>query len=64
MAKTSEAATYTVDEVAKFLGINRNFAYAAVHRGDIRSIKIGKRILIPKRALDELLCGAGAKSAA
>ena len=47
--------TYTVDEAAELLGIGRNGAYEGVKSGEIPSIRIGKRILVPKVALDRLL---------
>jgi len=50
--------TFTVDEAAQVLGISRAFAYESVRRGDIPNIKIGKRILIPKVALERLLASA------
>lgn len=50
-----EKQTYTVEEAAKILGIGRASAYEAVHRGDIPSIRIGDRILVPKAALDWML---------
>lgn len=48
-------ATYTVPEAAAILGISRCTAYDAVRSGNIPSIRIGKRILVPKCALDRLL---------
>jgi len=42
-------------EMALTLGIGRNSAYEAVKRGDIHSIRIGRRILVPTKALDNLL---------
>lgn len=50
--------TATVGEAAKRLGIGRNQAYEAVKRGEIPVIKIGKRLLVPRAALDRLLSGA------
>ena len=47
--------SYTVEEAAQLLGIGRNHAYEAAKRGDIPSIKIGKRIVVPKAALDRML---------
>jgi excisionase family DNA binding protein len=44
-----------VAEVAEVLGLSRNAAYEAVRRGDIPAIRIGRRILVPVRALDEAL---------
>ena len=45
----------TVNETAKMLGISRNSAYEGVRRGEIPSIRIGKRLLIPRLALEEML---------
>jgi excisionase family DNA binding protein len=47
--------TYNIDEVARILGIGRNQAYEAVRAGQIPSIRIGKRLLVPRTALDRLL---------
>ncbi|MEK7352915.1 MAG: helix-turn-helix domain-containing protein [Chloroflexota bacterium] len=49
--------TFTVNETAKILGIGRNSAYEAVARGEIPVIKVGKRLLVPKAALEKLLNG-------
>ena len=43
-----ESLTYTVDEVAALLGIARGKAYEHVRAGDIPSIRMGKRYLIPR----------------
>ena len=51
--------TMTVEEAAVVLGISRASAYDAVSRGEIPCIRIGRRILIPKVALERLLDGAG-----
>jgi excisionase family DNA binding protein len=51
--------TYTVPEAAEVLGIGRSAAYQAVHTGEIPSIKIGYRIIIPKVALERKLSEAG-----
>ena len=53
-----EKQTYTVDEVAAILGIGRNIAYRGVKNGEIPSIKIGKRILVPIKAFEEWLANA------
>jgi excisionase family DNA binding protein len=49
--------TCTVPEAAKILGISRGKAYGAAKSGEIPSIKIGKRIVVPIAALDLLLSG-------
>lgn len=45
----------TVPEAAAMLGISRNFAYQLVREGKIPSIRFGKRILIPRVALEKML---------
>ena len=45
----------TVPEAAKKLGISRNFGYELVKRGELPVIRFGKRLLIPKVALEKML---------
>lgn len=47
--------TYSVTETAKVLGISRSSAYAAIHKGEIPSIKMGRRFLVPILALEKIL---------
>ena len=47
--------TLTVPEAAKILGIGRNQAYDAARSGEIPTIRIGGRILVPLAALEKLL---------
>ena len=55
VAPVADRLVFTVEEAAQLLGISRSFAYEAVRRGDIPSIRIGRRILVPKAALHRLL---------
>jgi excisionase family DNA binding protein len=48
---------FTVAQTAELLGLGRNQTYEAVQRGDIPSIRIGKRILVPRIALEAMLAG-------
>lgn len=50
----------TVDEVAKLLRVGRNHAYELVRTGVVRSIKLGRRIVVPKAVMMDLLQGTGA----
>ena len=52
---TDGRLTYTVEEAGELLGVGRGTAYAAVRAGDIPSVKIGRRVLVPRHALLELL---------
>ena len=59
MKENMESATLSVEETAKVLGIGRNSAYEGVRTGEIPSIRIGKRILVPRLALEQFLKSAG-----
>jgi len=47
--------TLTVEEAGAALGISRASAYEGVRRGEIPAIRIGRRVLVPRVALDRLL---------
>jgi len=52
---TAERATMSVEEAAAILGISRNSAFRAVKAGDLPSIRIGRRVLVPRNRLLRLL---------
>ena len=47
--------TVSVEEAGDILGIGRMAAYHAVWRGQIPSIRIGRRLLVPLAKLNELV---------
>ena len=49
--------TWTIPEVAKLLGISKDSAYEAAHRGELPVQVIGRRVLVPRVALLRLLEG-------
>ena len=53
----SATATLTVDETARILKLSRGATYAAISEGRLPSIRIGRRILVPRKALERLLDG-------
>ena len=57
----NEKLTLTVAEAATCLGIARNSAYEAIGRGEIPVVKVGKRLLVPKAALEKLLAAGQPK---
>lgn len=57
MTDTTLSATMKVEEAGRILGIGRNAAYEGVRRGEIPSLKIGGRILVPRRRLMALIDG-------
>ena len=54
-----ESAVWSVTECAKYLKISRGSAYLGCLKGEIPHNKIGRRILIPRRALEKMLEGNG-----
>ena len=47
--------TFTVTEAARALGISRGLAYEMVKTGELPSVRFGKRLVVPRRALEKLL---------
>lgn len=45
----------TVPEAAYLLGISRTHAYELVTRGELAHVRLGRRIVVPKHAIDALL---------
>jgi excisionase family DNA binding protein len=65
LTRTKETPTVlTLDEVAQILRIGRVSAYQAIARGEIPSVRVGKRILVPRFAFAQMLNpGSTAKAA-
>jgi len=55
LAPSPGRLTYTVEEAAEIVGVGRSTAYAAVRAGDIPSVRVGTRLLVPKCALERML---------
>lgn len=49
----------TVPEAAAMLGVSRNFAYELVKRHELPARRFGKRLLIPRAALERMLGEGG-----
>ena len=50
-----KSLTLTVSQAAAALGISRNLAYEAARDGRIPALRIGRRLLVSRRALERLL---------
>ena len=59
MIRDGETLTLSISETAKLLGLGRNSCYEAARRGDIPTVIIGRRILVPVAALQRMLAEAG-----
>ena len=54
---TTERRTLDVVEAGKMLGLGRSAAYAAAARGEIPTLKFGRKIVVPIAQLEQLLRG-------
>lgn len=52
--------TLTIEEAAEALGVARMTAYQAANRGEIPTIRIGRRLLVPRAAFEKMLAGDAA----
>ena len=53
----SQSPVLTVEEARLLLRLSRNSMYAAISRQEVPHLKIGRRILIPRKALERLVDG-------
>jgi excisionase family DNA binding protein len=47
--------TVSVEEAGRLLGISRGAAYARAGDGSLPTVRLGKRLLVPKGALQKML---------
>jgi hypothetical protein len=60
MNMTNAPMTISVPEAGRtYFGLSRNAAYAAAKRGEIPTIKMGKLLRVPVRALEQKLNTVG-----
>jgi excisionase family DNA binding protein len=52
--------TITVEEAGRILGISRGLAYQMAREGGIPTVRFGKRLVVPKWAIEYLLQKPGA----
>lgn len=51
----ADRLTLTVEEAAHLLGISRGLAYELARSGKLPVIRLGRRLLIPRIALERML---------
>ncbi len=51
-----ERLTLTVEEAARSLGVSRAHAYELAARGEIPTLRLGRRVLVPREALARMMC--------
>jgi excisionase family DNA binding protein len=57
MVMAEESLVVSVEEAAVVLGISRGLAYELVRQGVIPSIRLGRRLVVPRRRLVALVEG-------
>jgi predicted DNA-binding transcriptional regulator AlpA len=58
-----KSLTVTVPEAGEMLGISRNAAYDCAARGDLPTIRLGKRLVVPRAARERMRNGNAPKAA-
>ena len=53
-----ERLTLSVEEAAVLLGISRALAYNLVRRGELPRLQLGRRVVVPRRALENFVAAA------
>jgi excisionase family DNA binding protein len=53
--KWNGRSTFTVEEAGEICRISRPSAYAAAKNGTLPTVRIGRRLLVPRHALERLL---------
>ena len=48
-------ALISVNEAARVIGVSRSYAYELVASGHLASIRLGRRVLVPVSAIDDLI---------
>lgn len=55
--QAAERATCSIEEACRVLGIGRNLGYDMAREGRIPTIRLGRRLLVPRVALEAMLAG-------
>lgn len=50
-----EKLAYSPRELIKLLSLSKNNIYRLLQTGDLKSVRVGGRILIPRQAVEEFL---------
>ena len=59
MKLKTKAATVNIPDAAEILGIGRQTAYDLARQGKLPVLRLGKRLVVPKVALERMLADAG-----
>lgn len=59
MVQGNDSVVLTISECAELLRVSRGSAYEAARTGRLPTIRIGRRLLVPRVALEKMLSEAG-----
>ena len=62
LTPTTAPLTYTIAEAAALLGISVTTAYECAHRGQLPVLRFGRRLVVSRRTIDELVGASEAQS--
>ena len=57
--KGGQRLVWTIAEAGERLGISRAHAYQHVARGELPHLRLGRRVVVPRQAIEALLDGVG-----
>jgi excisionase family DNA binding protein len=57
VSEPKDRLTITVEEAAAILGISRSLAYELVRRGILPHLRLARRIVISRRAVERMIDG-------
>jgi hypothetical protein len=63
-ANYADRLTFTVGETATLLGLSKWAAYEAAKRGELATITLGRRKMVPRRVVEDLLTAGNSEPAA
>lgn len=55
----NQSPTMTVPDAARYLGIGVRQAYTAAQRGELPVLRVGRRLLVSRARLDDLINSGG-----
>jgi excisionase family DNA binding protein len=59
--ETRESLVYSVPEAGRLLSLSRATSYMLANQGVIPTIRLGRRLVVPKIAIQRMLAEAGSK---
>lgn len=53
----TEVIVHSASQTAEMLGVSKAHVYRLIRSGEIRAVRLGKRVLIPAREIERLING-------